>query len=102
MTCVGVGTEPVARVFDLATGRQLGRELPHDTNLTSRIEFSADGSILGVPSGDHVTPRNSDTGTWADLACAYAGRNLTAQEWEQLGPRTSECRATCPEYSIES
>jgi len=31
-----------------------------------------------------------------------AGRNLTRNEWEQLGPLTIEYRATCDQFPIET
>lgn len=49
-----------------------------------------------------MTVWNYDTETWADVACDIAGRNLTRDEWETLGPRTIEYRATCDEYPIEN
>jgi hypothetical protein len=61
-------------VFDLDTGRQLGREA--------------------------ISLWNFDTDSWADLACRLAGRNMTRDEWEQIGPRTIEYRATCEAYPL--
>jgi serine/threonine protein kinase/WD40 repeat protein/DNA-binding winged helix-turn-helix (wHTH) protein len=92
------GTE-VVKVWDLETGLQLGRDLPYWGG-ASRIEFSEDGKLLSVPDVDRVTLWNFDTETWADIACEMAGRNLTQDEWDQLGPRTIERRATCPQYPL--
>ena len=87
-------------VIDVGTGLQLGRDLPYAGG-SNRIEFSGDGSILSVPRFDGtIALWNFDTDTWADVACAYAGRNLTADEWAQVGPRTIDYRATCPHYPI--
>ena len=84
-----------ARVWDLESGKQLGRGLPA---LPIVLEFTADGSILSVVTEDRVTLWNYDTDSWAEIACEYAGRNLTADEWDQFGPRTIERRATCPQF----
>ncbi len=87
-------------VIDVGTGLQLGRDLPYAGG-SNRIEFSGDGSILSVPRFDGtIALWNFDTDTWADVACAHAGRNLTADEWAQVGPRTIDYRATCPHYPI--
>jgi serine/threonine protein kinase/WD40 repeat protein/DNA-binding winged helix-turn-helix (wHTH) protein len=85
------------RVWDLETGRQLGRELPL---LGGTMEFTADGSVLSVPTAKGVSLWNFDTDTWVEIACQFAGRNLTEDEWEQVGPRTVERRATCPQYPL--
>ena len=87
----------LARIWDLESGKQLGRGLPV---LPIVMEFTADGSVLSVATEDRVTLWNYDTDSWADIACEYAGRNLSADEWEQFGPRTTERRATCPQYEI--
>lgn len=55
-----------------------------------------------MPCDDRVTPWNLDTDTWAELACEYAGRNLTREELEQFEPRTISYRATCDQFPIES
>ena len=96
---VAGGTE-VAKVFDLETGRQLGRDLPYNGGST-RVQFTADGSLLAVPAGDAISLWNFDTDSWADLACRFAGRNMAADEWVQLGPRTIDYQATCEQYPID-
>jgi serine/threonine protein kinase/WD40 repeat protein len=86
------------KVIDVESGLQLGRDLPSGGG-ASRIEFTADGSILSVPLGDgSIDLWNFDTDAWADIACQYAGRNLTEEEWEQLGPRTIDYRPTCDQF----
>ena len=97
MRLAGVGTESVT-VVDVETDQQIGRTLPY-TGL--RIEWSENGSLLSVPDGDHVVLWNFDTDAWPEIACETAGRNLTRDEWDSFGPRTSEYRATCPQYPIE-
>ena len=87
----------LVRIYDLDTGTQVGREVPYRP---FRITYSADGSLLAVPSDDRVSIWNYDTDTWADFACRLAGRNLTEEEWEQLGPRTIERRATCRQFPL--
>jgi WD40 repeat protein len=85
------------KVWDLETGQQLGRELP---GRFFNIDYTADGTVLSVSTDDRVTLWNYDTDTWPDIACNLAGRNLTEDEWIQLGPRTIERRATCPQFPL--
>jgi WD40 repeat protein len=85
------------KIYDLATGQQLGRELPIRG---LRIGYTEDGSILMVPGSDRVTLWNYDTDTWAEIACELAGRNMTEDEWDHLGPRTIERRATCEQFPL--
>ena len=85
------------RVWDLETGRQLGRELP---SFPINMEFTDDGTVLSVSTSDHVSLWNFDTDTRSGIACEIAGRNLTADEWDQFGPRTLERRATCPQFPL--
>ena len=44
---------------------------------------------------------NFDTDRWPEFACQLAGRNLTQDEWEQVGPRTIDRRATCEQYPLQ-
>jgi DNA-binding SARP family transcriptional activator/WD40 repeat protein len=95
---LAVTSRDAVTVYDVETGQQIGDRLPYRP---IRIEYTADGNQLVVGSGDRVTVWNFDADTWADIACRVAGRNLTRAEWEQLGPRTIDYRATCDQYPIE-
>jgi hypothetical protein len=95
---IAVTSRDAVTVYDIDTGLQLGRTLPYRP---IRIEYTEDGSRLVVASEDRVTVWNYDTDTWADIACEVAGRNLTSEEWDQLGPRTVDHRATCEQFPIE-
>ena len=55
--------------------------------------------MLTVPDSDGLGLWNFDTDSWADIACRFAGTNLTADEWAQVGPRTIDYRPTCPQYA---
>jgi WD40 repeat protein len=94
------GGAEVAKLFDLETGSQLGRDLPY-AGSSNRMQFTADGSLLAVPADGAVHLWNFDTDSWADIACRFAGRNLTPEEWNEFGPRTIDYRATCDQYPIE-
>jgi hypothetical protein len=95
---LAVTSQDAVSIYDIETGRQIGNRLPYRP---IRIEYTADGTQLVVAGDDRVTVWNYDTDTWDDIACDVAGRNLTTDEWEQLGPRTIDYRATCAQYPIE-
>ena len=39
-----------------------------------------------------------DVDSWGGLACLAAGRNLTRDEWDEVGPRDEGYHATCPQW----
>ncbi len=55
-----------------------------------------------MPAEGAISLWNFDTDTLADLACRFAGRNMSADEWSQFGPRTIDYRATCDQYAIQT
>ena len=89
------------RLIDANTGRQIGDKFPHDNR--DILLLPADG-VDGEPIqlvtslGDGAAVWNLATETWYDIACQSAGRNLTVQEWELVGPRDREATATCPQW----
>ncbi len=89
------GTDGSARVWDLASGRQLGKPLP--TGAGGTPWAIADEELLRVvtPVAGDALVWNLDTATWVDLACRAAGRDMTPAEWATFGPRDSEHRPTC-------
>ena len=93
------GRDGTTRVWDLETRTQIGRALPNTQG--SAGEWSPDGRLLAVPNTDGYVVWNFDTDTWPGIACEVAGRNLTRAEWEQVGPRDVDYRATCEQYPIE-
>jgi WD40 repeat protein len=69
-------------------------------------ELATDGSIRYLPDslGILVAARDgrtwvadTRTATWPERACALAGRNLTAAEWEQFFP-SRPYEVTCPRW----
>jgi WD40 repeat protein len=85
------------RVWDRASGQQIGREIEID----APFNLSGDGRRLVTIGPDGITVWNYDIDSWPEIACELAGRNLTATEWEQVGPRTVGYRATCDQYPID-
>jgi hypothetical protein len=96
-TLVAQSAAGTTRVYDKASGTQLGREIAG----TAGAEFDAGGDVLMVSTHDHISLWNYDVEAWPALACQLAGRNLTRAEWDELGPSTVEYRPTCPEFDIE-
>ena len=58
-------------------------------------------TVLTQLGGAYVAAWDLDVDNWAEVACEFAGRNMTAEEWAEFGPQTIEYRATCPEYPLE-
>jgi hypothetical protein len=73
-------------------------------------ELATDGSIRYLPSSDGLLVAARDGRTWVadtrterwpERACALAGRNLTAAEWEQFFP-SRPYAVTCPQWPAGS
>ena len=92
------GRDGTARVWRIDGGKQIGRELPFSR--FGRPKWSPDGTLLAVPEEHGLRIWNYDMSKWADIACEAAGRNLTPDEWEQYGPRSTPYRPTCPRYPL--
>jgi hypothetical protein len=60
------------------------------------------GDALQLITGtsDSALIWNLDTDSWADIACAAAGSNLTEAEWAQWGPRDEDHRPICEEFPL--
>jgi hypothetical protein len=56
-----------------------------------------DGKVLVTGDGTRMVRWNIDQSTWPANACAVAGRNLTAAEWDRHLPNAGPRRATCPD-----
>jgi WD40 repeat protein len=75
-------TAGAVQLWDVRSGRPLGGPLPGTAGGAARLAFTAGGSAL-------VTLRPDGSGfvwdvrpnSWAQRACAIAGRPLSAQEW---------------------
>lgn len=90
-------TERQVRLFDVASGRPVGRPLA-TTGGVDRVAFGPDNRWLVWAGGDRNG--NGDlrlvdqSHVWRDV-CLRIGRNLTSREWEQyLGSEPRQ--VTCP------
>ena len=102
----------VIRLYDTASGAQLGEPLPVGTTSSDVTEQGAyfqvsasfyvnpDGTRLlsgAIGPGATVTLWDVDLSDWETMACRIAGRNLTRAEWDQyLADRPY--RVTCPQW----
>ena len=83
------------RLWDVGTCRPLGRPIPADPGTVPRFLPGKELRLLTVEAG-RVNVWNLDPGSLADAACFAAGRNLTRDEWVDLGPKGEPYRQTCP------
>lgn len=90
------GTE--VRLFDLATGQQLGGSIPVARGDYARgSALRPDGLQLAVTNNAGLALWNLDHQAWLDGACELAGRNLSREEWSTYFGRL-DYHATCPQF----
>ncbi len=85
-------------LFDVATRRRIGGSFP--ALLASPIHMAGSPAQLVATEGKRLLTWNLDVDRWDDVACTAAGRNLTEQEWRDVGPRDEPYRASCPAFPI--
>jgi WD40 repeat protein len=96
-TLASASADETIRLWDVATGQQIGEPLQGHTDGVNSMAFSPDGTTLASASADE-TIRLWDM-DWHARACRAAGRNFTAAEWRQyLGYRPYT--KTCPEWPV--
>jgi WD40 repeat protein len=86
------------RVWDLESRTLVGGPFRSEENVN--IAPSTNGRYLAVAQGERVLVYEFDVGSWFDVACAAAGRNMTAEEWSQFGPGDTEPAPTCPQWEV--
>ena len=91
----------IARVWDVATGQQIGVDMLTAEGTNSGINIG-DTLQLITATEDSALIWNLDIESWADLACVTAGSNLTPGEWDQWGPRDEDRQAICEEFPLPS
>ncbi|NNE13278.1 MAG: WD40 repeat domain-containing protein, partial [Ilumatobacter sp.] len=87
--------DSAARLWDLESGVLIGDPFPNDRD--NRVG-GADGMPRFVTAvGGHRLIWELDVESWPALACRAAGRNLTREEWDVLGPNGGYS-VTCDEW----
>ena len=87
------------RVWDRATGDQIGREIAIGRQSSGTgVAAARDGDLVGILLDTEFAIWNYDLDSWPELACDIAGRNMTPSEWDDFGPQGAEYRATCPQF----
>ena len=101
MTLASGSTDNTARLWDVATGTQLGSPLPGDTRSVEKVVFSSDGDVLVTGSADrtvrlwHAVPRRISSAALRADVCGFVGAGLSRVEWRQYAPGVP-FRQTCP------
>ncbi len=97
---LGRGNDKTVSVYDVATRSRLGDsfDLPLDNG--GSIGLRADGLEFAVTTVDGTNTWSLDPEQWLTAACALAGRNLTAEEWQTYIGDLGPYRATCAEFPL--
>jgi WD40 repeat protein len=86
------------RLWHLPTATLIG-SFPHTSGLVAAGNDLGDRLLLTTLLGEHVLIWNLDVDSWSAIACRAAGRNLTAEEWRQFGPKDVPYQQTCPQWA---
>ena len=81
---LAISGEPVASLWNVATGTQMGPRLPGGSR-KAMLDLSPDGRRLLITNGNgQGAVWDIDPESWAQRACALANRALTRDEWEKF------------------
>ena len=89
---------PAPRLWHLPASTLIG-SFPHRSGLVAGGSDLDDRLQLATVLDDKVLVWNLDVDSWAVIACGAAGRNLTADEWQQFGSRNVPHQQTCPQWA---
>jgi WD40 repeat protein len=85
-TIVTGGTDGTVRLWDSATLKQIGSNLPHDENIGTSAWVVRNDEIDVVSANGKLFRWDLDPGSWAEQACLVANRTLTRSEWRSFLP----------------
>jgi len=84
LTTRGNCAQGEVRLWDVATGRQLGQSFTGHNDVAWAITFNADGDKLASAGRDgSIILWDLNPESWMQQACDIANRNLTEAEWQQ-------------------
>jgi WD40 repeat protein len=83
-------------LFDMEVDKPVGGAFPGEAGYESAVPVGAE--LIATAVADHILVWNLDVEQWPAIACSFAGRNLTPDEWLQLGPSNEPYRPTCPQW----
>jgi WD40 repeat protein len=78
---VTAGTDGTVRLWDAATLKQIGTNLPQSDNVATTAHVTTAGTILSVSDEGRFWRWDLDPVRWAEQACTVANRALTESEW---------------------
>jgi WD40 repeat protein len=101
-TLASGSTDKTVRLWNVATGPELGAPVTGDTRSVESVAFTPDGQQLVSGSSDHrvrvwlaaVKPPAS-FGRLRNEVCSFLGAGLSRAEWDQYAPDTPY-QQTCP------
>ncbi|MGI9599164.1 MAG: protein kinase domain-containing protein [Acidimicrobiales bacterium] len=93
--------ETTPRLWHLPTGTVIGT-FPNEAGLVASGNDEGDELEMASLLGDHALVWNLNVESWPEIACLAAGRNMTAEEWDQFGPADQPHQATCPQWTVPS
>jgi WD40 repeat protein len=88
---VTAGVDGHSLLWDVESRTQIGDPWPGGEGGSG----SPDGRFIVALLDEHILLWDIDTDRWAGIACRAAGRGMTHEEWEELGPADEEYRSTC-------
>jgi hypothetical protein len=94
--------DDVVNFWRIADGAQLGAPVALP-GVRNHIDFSPDGKVLAAPGAGGVQLIAAPE-TWANHACAPAGRNLSQDEWNRYRPDvpyTPQCADYPPGHGVD-
>jgi hypothetical protein len=86
------------RLFDPATGQQIGDPFPGIVDNTGAWSLNPSGTLLELETRQGVDQWDLVPAHWAAAACQLAGRNLSLQEWNTYLADTGPYARTCPQW----
>lgn len=87
-------TDGAARIWHVPSGRRLGT-LPSDSGEVPSATEDDDRLRVVTPVAGRALIWDLEADGWIEVACAAAGRDMTATEWAAHGPRDADHRSTC-------